>query len=197
MVESIDIKNLNLNELVGVINAYPWYGGARRELCERMCKAGAWSESQYAEAALYIGSRSIITDIVRSCSDSDYSDKNVGQLLKSCLEDAPGEAVTGSDEPGRQIFIVGGDYFSQAQYNQVKRDSDGVFSSFAVHDDTENVVLLDLEEEETEFCTEPLAQIYAEQGYFKEAKDIYSKLMLRYPEKSVYFAALIEKIDNK
>ncbi|MCQ2177155.1 MAG: hypothetical protein MJY41_04350 [Bacteroidales bacterium] len=197
MVDSINIKELNLSELAGVITAYPWYGGARRELCERMCKAGAWSDRQYAEASLYLGSHSIITDIVRSCSSSDYSDKNVEQLLKDCLEDAPGEALTGSEEPGRQIFVVGGDYFTPAQYNKVRRDTDGVFSSFAVHDDTEDVVLLDLNQEEIEFCTEPLAEIYAEQGYFKEARDIYSKLMLRYPEKSAYFAALIEKIDNK
>ena len=197
MVDSINIKTLNLSELAGVVTAYPWYGGARRELCERMCKAGAWSESQYAEASLYIASRSIITDIVRAGSSTDYSDKNVQELLKACLEDAPGEALTGSEEPGRQVFLVGGDYFSPAQYKEVRQDGDGVFSSFAVHDDTEDVVLLDLEQEEIDFVTEPLAEIYAEQGYFKEAKDIYSKLMLRYPEKSVYFAALIEKIDNK
>ena len=47
-----------------------------------------------------------------------------------------------------------------------------------------------------DFCTETLAQIYAEQGYNEQAKQIYSKLSLRYPEKSVYFASLIEKLDK-
>ena len=46
------------------------------------------------------------------------------------------------------------------------------------------------------FCTETLAQIYAEQGYYKQAKYIYSQLLLRYPEKNVYFAAQIQKLDE-
>jgi hypothetical protein len=47
-----------------------------------------------------------------------------------------------------------------------------------------------------QFCTETLAQIYADQGYYKQAKYIYSQLILRYPEKNAYFAALIEKLDE-
>ena len=45
-----------------------------------------------------------------------------------------------------------------------------------------------------DFCTETLAEIYAEQGYPEEARRIYSKLILFYPEKSAYFASLIEKL---
>lgn len=47
-----------------------------------------------------------------------------------------------------------------------------------------------------DFCTETLAQIYAEQGYFEQAKRIYGKLILAFPEKSAYFASLIGKLDN-
>ena len=50
------------------------------------------------------------------------------------------------------------------------------------------------EEEFNDFCTEALAQIYAEQGYYEQARAIYSQLSLRFPEKSAYFAALIEKL---
>ena len=49
---------------------------------------------------------------------------------------------------------------------------------------------------DTDFCTETLAEIYAEQGYYDRARDIYSKLLLAYPEKNTYFAALIEKLDS-
>ena len=42
---NIDIHYLNLNELVGVVNLYPWYGGARLELCRRMARMGdTWGE---------------------------------------------------------------------------------------------------------------------------------------------------------
>ena len=50
--------------------------------------------------------------------------------------------------------------------------------------------------EDLGFYTETLAQIYAEQGYYGQAKNIYSKLILAYPEKSAYFASLIQKIDE-
>ena len=55
----IDLKKLNLDELVGVVNLYPWFGGARKQLCERM--TGAWGEGQLSDAALYVGSRKMLS----------------------------------------------------------------------------------------------------------------------------------------
>ena len=88
-----------------------------------------------------------------------------------------------------------GDFFTQADYDQVRRVDDNVFSRYAAKAKQDKTY----EEEppvEFDLYTETLAQIYAEQGYYEQAKDIYSKLILAYPEKSAYFAALIQKLNE-
>jgi len=198
MVRSIDIKRLNLEELLGVVSIYPWYAGARRELCERMAKAGTLSEQQLQQAALYVWSRSVLSDIVRAGERNDYSDSEVSRLLQEVMApsvpSAPEVVEPSPQEAARRIFVVGGDYFSASQYKEVRRSEDSIFSGFATSERED--LPGELPEEEFDLCTETLAQIYAEQGYNEEAKQIYSKLSLRYPEKSVYFAALIEKLDK-
>lgn len=50
--------------------------------------------------------------------------------------------------------------------------------------------------EDENFVTETLAAIYARQGKLAKAKKAYRLLSLKYPEKSVYFAAQIKKLDR-
>jgi len=47
-----------------------------------------------------------------------------------------------------------------------------------------------------ELMTETLAGIYIKQGHYSRAIGIFKKLSLKYPEKSVYFAQQIEKLEN-
>ena len=85
----IDIHHINLDELVGVVNLYPWYSGARLELCRRMARMGdAWDEDQYAPEALYLPRRSILVSLLKRSRQADYSDKDVQELLASYLEPA-------------------------------------------------------------------------------------------------------------
>ena len=238
MVETMEgvrnIKSLTMNELTGVIKAFPWFGAARVELCERMSKMGGgeWGKEQYADAALYVASRTIVSNIVRSSRKNDYSDKDVQTLLKRFIAPEPApEPVADAQEPGtgsgslrsapypgkgspelvptgaaqegkmpkpyrRTVSVAGGDFFSQDEYKDVTIEEDGYFSKFKATK-SEETDGKKWEDPELGFCTETLAWIYAEQGYRTEAKKIYSRLMLRYPEKFAYFASLIEKLDKE
>jgi len=194
---SISLRNLNMDELTGVVNLYPWFGAARKELCSRMVKMGGseWGKAQYADAALYVPSREIISDIFRSAHKEDYSDKDVETLLKAYVEpEKPKEEKESKPrEYRRTVRVVGGDFFSQDDYDSVKRSDDNVFSKVKLSSSGPEKGSSWLDKD-LGFCTETLAQIYAEQGYFAEAKKIYSRLILRYPEKSAYFASLIENL---
>ena len=195
----IDLKKLNLDELVGVINLYPWFGAARTELCARMSRMGeGWSDAQFADAAMYVASRDKLAAIWRKARKGDWQDADVEDILKSYIEDkaVEPEAQETSYVPERKVLVVGGDYFSQEAYDKVRRSDDNVFSRYAAKAKSERPAEGADSPISFDIYTETLAQIYAEQGYFEQAKEIYSKLILAYPEKNAYFAALIQKIEE-
>jgi hypothetical protein len=52
-------------------------------------------------------------------------------------------------------------------------------------------------EDRDELVTETLAKIYTEQMLYHKAISTYKKLVLKFPEKSLYFAGQIEQLENK
>jgi len=187
MVNPIDIHKLTLEELAGIVSLYPWFGAARMEYFSRMTEMGAVSDSQLAETALHVGSRRILSELANSGRDNDCTDADARKLLES--------SISAQDGTDKRIIVAGGDYFSQNEYDSVRRNDDSIFSRFAREARREGYVEPQGEGAE-DFCTEALAKIYLEQEYPDEAIAIYSKLSLRYPEKSVYFATLIDEINN-
>lgn len=177
----IELKNMSLAQLQSLVNQYPWFAQARLELCKKMMQIGELGDEQYADVALYLNSRKIVSDLRRDNLHKNYEDNATAKLIKTYT--AP-----------QEVHVLGGDYFSQEDYDRVKREEDKLFQF--------NFKPIVREEEskssplsENEVCTETMAQIYLSQGYVDKAKQIYSKLILAYPEKSAYFASLIENLN--
>lgn len=187
--DTIDIHKLNLEELSGVVALYPWYSAARMELCRRLAEAGALSEAQLGSAAMYLNSRSALAALCRRKKEADVADHDIKEIIKAYL---PREDKSLS----RPVRAAGGDYFTQAEYDHVRQADDNIFSAFASKA-REEAGYVQEQSVDNDFCTETLAKIYLEQNCKEQAINIYSKLILRYPEKSVYFAALIDEINKK
>ncbi|MGN0188524.1 MAG: hypothetical protein ACI395_03310 [Candidatus Cryptobacteroides sp.] len=189
----MDLNEYSIDSLYEVIDAHPWFGVARSVLARKMCRLGGWSDGEYANAALYVPSRSKFDRMLSSNGETSLP----SQELPSPIPSSAKKAV-----------VVGGDYFTQEQYDLIKEEGYGRFglasgiNAVAVETAADDAVPEAAETDsvrasavENDFCTETLAEIYAEQGYYDRARDIYSKLLLAYPEKNTYFAALIEKLD--
>ena len=194
--KAINLKSLTMDELAGVVNLYPWYGAARKELCQRMAGMGgeSWGVSQFSDQAMYVGDRGMIAEIMRQGKSDDYADKDLESLLGSYIDEKKREEHSKAETEGRKVHVVGCEFFSLTDYEIVRRADDNVYvpqpiKKKAGQESPEGGPGLD-------FCTETLAQIYAEQGYFEQARKIYAKLILAFPEKSAYFASLIKELDK-
>ena len=193
MSDFIDINRLDLSELLGVVNLYPWFGYARMELCRRMGKAGGLEKRQVSDAAIYVADKRKLAGILRSSDSMNWEDAELEKLLRSYIAEDSTESAEMRGK--RKVYAGVGDYFTQDDYDQVRQSDDNVFSRYAAkarqdRSDSDNIDV------EFDLYTETLAQIYAEQGYYEQAKRIYSKLILAYPEKSAYFASLIQKMNE-
>ena len=72
---------------------------------------------------------------------------------------------------------------------KITRRSQELFSN-------ENLAKMSLVEDE-DFVTETLARVYVKQGKMDKAIKAYKQLSLKYPEKSIYFANQLKKLQNK
>lgn len=120
---------------------------------------------------------------------------------------ADSHAQTRQAETQRR-HIPGGDYFTKQDFEELALAGESyselrftpksnLLSSL---DKAAGILAADIRPQSPdsdEVLTETLAGIYYSQGFYRRAIDIYKKLILFYPEKNTYFAALIERCKEK
>ena len=257
MLQTRDIKALDIHALEETMERYPWFAVARAEYFAKM----AALDREYIRPAakkvgLYVPDRCRLYDIVvlgrepreeaadvaaRTGSaepqaalppivplhanvrpEEDHRDDAPVEVPVEVPAEVPAEPAVQPEEPeihpadraevpsveAPRRRVPGGDYFSKQDFEELAETGESYSdlrftpkSNLASSLDRAAVILASpspaLSPDSDEVCTETLAGIYYNQGFYRRAIDIYKKLILFYPEKNTYFAALIERCKEK
>ena len=197
-----DLASLSHGELEALLEEYPWFTLARKEYLWRQGEMGDEAlRSAVAGAGLYLPSRAGFLQEVEGRR------REAIRKRKEAEEARKRKAAGDSEKP--RIFVVGGDYFDRQDYAELEEEGLAFDTSAlafnpiasalgAIAQEGSSEVLKSERKpvEDDDFCTETLARIYFEQEFYQRAIEIYEKLILLYPEKSAYFATLIDKARN-
>lgn len=193
------VKALDIHALEETIEKYPWFAAARAEYFERMAAMDReFIRPAARKIGLFVPDRCLLYETVVLEKPRKDTAPAEGTALQAGLQPA--------ETPRRRV--PGGDYFTKEDFEEL--DGEGVSfsdlhftpkSNLSSSLDTAAGVLAfesrpDMPDTE-DVCTETLAGIYFSQGFYRRAIDIYKKLILFYPEKNTYFAALIARCLEK
>lgn len=184
----------DLSSIEQLISIYPWYQGARVELILKLAEISKeTAREKLRESFSFVPFPEWIANKIEGVENTKKRTEN-DKVIQSQIQQA------------KKIFVVGGDYFSREELesvnneNEAKADSPAIPLEAARSLERERAVKRDGANSVVDpliFYTETLAQIYTQQECWREALDVYSKLILLYPEKSVYFASLVNDIKLK
>ena len=210
----MEVSALTLAELEQLLDEYPWFTLARKEYVRRRRSFG---EEELREAAaragIYLLSRSeFLAEITGKQPKAEVRRAQVAAQAEPVAASAgqsapaPVPAAEPAPEPRRKVYVVGGDYFGKEDFKALGEAGDEIDSKLAFNPITATLEGISAAEapasaapaacENSDPASETLARIYADQGLYDRAIAVYEQLILLYPEKSAYFAALIEKTNN-
>ncbi|HIT48133.1 MAG TPA: hypothetical protein IAC34_01395 [Candidatus Coprenecus stercoripullorum] len=181
-MDIMEISSMPLPELERTVSQYPWFSFARLELCRKMSALGEEHRRECLKNAAPF--MDLNRKILRDCYRISVSGRQ---------ETGPSSRKQAS-APAASIIISGGDYFSKADFDELLKDGSTSAieraGSMKIRNQAATEIADDGVFDDPSFFTETLAGIYADQGLFDKAYEVYDKLILLYPEKSAYFASL-------
>lgn len=206
-MEAYSLKGYQIPDLEKLLETCPWFPIARKELFLKMSAMGEeYRKDALRRTVLYlypdysIFREGYVLSAAAAADEPEPYEQQVYELdftERERIQDTtdPIEIKTEQDfgiqgtyqaEPHREIYVAGGDYFMPEELKNVQSQD---LSSLMVNH--EMPVSGDGSEFTDEaYYTETLARIYADQELYDRANEVYEKLILLYPEKSAYFAAL-------
>lgn len=205
-MEAYSLEHYSIADLEKLIEVSPWFSIARKELFLKMSAMGEeYRKDALRRTVLYVypdystfrkgyvlSSAALVQEQDLPDTDQVYElDPLPQQEAAAEPEEEPVAATVAGETPRRgDIYIVGGDYFLPEELKNVQNQDISILSTAQ-----ERTVSGDSSVFTDEaYYTETLARIYAEQELYDRANEVYEKLILLYPEKSAYFAALKKDI---
>ena len=179
----VEISQISSGELQQLLEDYPWFTVARREALSRQGDDEEALRRAVGRDAIFFLSRDQILKLV------------TGKVKLQQEETPVPEPASRS-----QYYVVGGDYFGREDFERLQQEgfsvTTPVFGARAGSVEYAPAETVEVDADRT-MVTETLAEIYVAQELYQRAIDVYEKLILLNPEKSAYFAALIEKVKEK
>lgn len=178
-------SGLDKTRLYALLDQYPWFAPVRARLCmDLLDDTGAdAADGMFRDSLPYFPDGAYVAARMRQAVKRDYTDADLAVQIRSAIGDRP------------RIIMAGGDYFSLSEYDSVRENHDADIRKMAIVDYSAPDPSAGVKRDEVfDLVSETLAQIYLDQGYPDKAKEIYVKLSLLNPEKSAYFAKIIEKL---
>ena len=174
----VDLSQLPASELQQLLEDHPWFTVARREAIAR--------QGDDEEALRRTVGRDAVFFLSRD------------QVLRLLTGKIRPEQEPEPEPPAQpRYYVVGGDYFGQEDFDRLEREgfsvTTPVFGAHAGSVDYAPAQVEDVDSDKT-MVSETLAEIYRQQELYRRSIEIYEKLILLYPEKSAYFASLIENV---
>lgn len=224
MEQPRDIKTLDIHELEETMERYPWFAAARAEYFTRMVEMDReYIRPAARKIGLYVPDRCRLYDIVvlghtpktkparkaaRQAAPAIVSLRADVRPDRDHSDDAPLEQPDEMPAEAPRRRVPGGDYFSRQDFEELAQTGQSYGdlkftpkSNLSSSLDRAAGILASENRPKApdtdEVITETLAGIYYSQGFYRRAIDIYKKLILFYPEKNTYFAALIERCKEK
>jgi len=197
-----------LEELKSLTENYPWFSLAHQLLMEVSFRNEDEIYKSYsANAIAYTSSRqNFYWRLQKPTEERLEEEEEEFELFKEAPISPTLKKKPIVEQPATpQFVVVGGDYFSSADFNQTTVTGDDPVSRFIISQPKINPNTSPLNEIDyqdapekrrtpMDYVTETLAKIYLNQQLYNLAIDTYKKLILQIPEKNTYFAAQIKEI---
>jgi len=215
-----DVPALDVLEMEALLKQCPWFSYLRQTMMERLFRIDkeAFLEKLSA-SAVFLSSRKTLYDRIHSPLQEDLPEEIAVQDTPE--PEAVAETAIDMETVHKpRVVVVGGDFFSKEDLKSISPEEDMELklkaSPFyrasdedagkkqeepaAVSSAKKTSMMTEdgkVNFDDLAFCTETLGHIYAQQGFYDKAIEVFSKLILLYPQKSAYFAALVNDLKNK